>query len=133
MLDWWDDDTPAGGRLPADGVLGVALRAARDGKVLSQKDLAKLSGVSQSLISRMESGRRTSWQMFCRLLDAMDLEPVLTTKRRRSDLELEVERLAGMTPARRLDEYELYIDWLPEVLPATGWALDGDADSVAPA
>lgn len=132
MFEWWDDDVaPAGQPLAAEGSLGVALRAARYAKVWSQKELAAKSGVTQSVISRMERGLRSNWAIFCRLLDAMELEPVVTTRRRRTELELEVERLAGLSAAQRLAEHQLYIDWLPELLPATGWALDGDAALLA--
>ena len=131
MFEWWDEDMPLTGPLPAEGLLGVALRAARDRKVLSQKELATLSGVTQSVISRMERGSRTNWQAFCRLLDAMDLEPVVTTRRRKSDLEREVDRLAPMSALDRLGEHQLFLDWLPQGLPATGWALDGDSALLA--
>ena len=40
------------------GKSGMALRGARAREDLSQKELAKLSGVSQENISRMENGRR---------------------------------------------------------------------------
>jgi transcriptional regulator with XRE-family HTH domain len=131
MFEWWDEDVPAGGPLPADGVLGVVLRAARYDKVLSQKELAARSGVTQSVISRMERGARTNWQVFCRLLDAMDLEPVVTTRRRTADLDREVKRLATMTAIDRLVERDLFLEWLPKDLPASGWALDGDAALLA--
>jgi len=131
MFEWWDEDMPLTGPLPAEGLLGVALRAARDRKVLSQKELAAKSGITQSVISRMERGTRTNWQAFCRLLDAMDLEPVVTTRRRKSDLDREVERLSTMSAMARLDEHQLFLDWIPRDLPETGWALDGDSALLA--
>jgi transcriptional regulator with XRE-family HTH domain len=113
--------------MPAQGELGVALRAARDRAVLSQKELADRAGVSQAVVSRMERGHRTSWTVFCRLLDAMGFEPVVTTLRRKSDLDREVDRLATMTPAERVAEHDLFLEWLPQSVPFDGWAVDGDA------
>src|SRR3954467_13723575 len=96
MTEWWDDWAPPGARMAAQGELGVALRAARYRAVLSQQEVADRAGVSQAVVSRMERGHRSSWPVFCRLLDAMGFEPVITTRRRASDLDLEVERLAGL-------------------------------------
>src|SRR3954471_8074421 len=117
MTDWWDDWAPAGAPMAAQGELGVALRAARYRAVLSQKELAARAGVSQAVVSRMERGHRCSWPVFCRLLDAMGFEPVITTRRRTSDLDLEVERLAAMTARGRLAEHDLFLEWLPQSMP----------------
>ncbi|HET7312673.1 MAG TPA: helix-turn-helix transcriptional regulator [Mycobacteriales bacterium] len=133
MFEWWDEDpAPAvSGPLPAEGELGKALRGARDRVVWSQKELAAITGVTQSVISRMERGQRTNWATFCRLLEAMGLEPVVTTRRRKSDLEVEAERLAPLTAEERLAERGFVLEWAIKELPATGWALDGDAALLA--
>lgn len=131
MLDWWDEAAPASGPLAAEGALGEALRQARYDRVWSQKELAGRSGVAQSVISRLERGVRSNWQIFCRLLEAMGLEPVVTVRRRQSDLDLEVERIASLPAAERLAEHHLILDWLPRLLPPTGWALDGDSALLA--
>lgn len=55
----------------------------------------------------------------------------MTTRRRTSDLERETERLSGLTAAQRLAEHQFFIDWLPDLLPPTGWALDGDVARLA--
>ena len=127
MTDWWDDWAPAGANMPAEGELGVVLRTVRDRAVLSQKELAARAGLSQAVVSRMERGHRCSWPVFCRLLDAMGFEPVVTARRRKPDLDLEVERLASMTAEQRVAEHDLFLHWLPRIMPSEGWAVDGDA------
>src|SRR3954454_16681177 len=127
MTEWWDDWAPPGTPMAAQGELGVALRAARYRAVLSQQEVAERAGVSQAVVSRMERGHRSSWPVFCRLLDAMGFEPVVTTRLRASDLDLEVERLADLTPEERVAEHQLFLEWLPQSLPQSGWAVDGDA------
>src|SRR3954447_2962903 len=127
MTEWWDDWAPPGTPMAAQGELGGALRAARYRAVLSQQEVAERAGVSQAVVSRMERGHRSSWPVFCRLLDAMGFEPVVTTRLRASDLDLEVERLADLTPEERVAEHQLFLEWLPQSLPESGWAVDGDA------
>src|SRR4051794_35467303 len=135
MTDWWDDWAPPGAPMSAQGELGVALRAARYRAVLSQQQVAERAGVSQAVVSRMERGHRSGWPVFCRLLDAMGFEPVVTSRLRASDLDLEVERLADLTPEERVAEHQLFLEWLPQALPqampqslpTSGWAVDGDA------
>ena len=132
VTDWWDDWSPPGNpQMPADGELGIALRDARERVVMSQRELARKSGLSQPVVSRIERGHRSSWPVFCRLIDAMGLEPVVTTRRRMSDLDREVERLATMSADHRLSEQQLILEWLPRKMPSTGWALDGDAALIA--
>src|SRR3954447_6614423 len=143
MTEWWDDWAPPGTPMAAQGELGGALRAARYRAVLSQQEVAERAGVSQAVVSRMERGHRSSWPVFCRLLDAMGFEPVVTTRLRASDLDLEVERLADLTPEERVAEHQLFLEWLPqslpqslpqampqsmpESMPESVWAVDGDA------
>lgn len=129
-IEWWDGPSApaaAGGPLPSEGVLGTVLRDARERAVLSQKELATLTGITQSVISRMERGQRTNWSAFCRLLDAMELEPVVSARRRRSDLERQVERLAPLSAEDRLAVHQLVLEFPARHLPADGWAIAGDA------
>src|SRR3954452_22703558 len=113
--------------MAAQGELGVALRGARYRAVLSQQEVADRAGVSQAVVSRMERGHRSSWPVFCRLLDAMGFEPGITTRRRASDLDLEVEPRAGLTAEERVAAHQLFLEWLPRSMPTSGWAVDGDA------
>jgi transcriptional regulator with XRE-family HTH domain len=54
--------------------IGQAVRRRRRQLVLSQRELAVLSGLSQSMISRLETGRLRGlrWRRFARLVDALD-------------------------------------------------------------
>jgi transcriptional regulator with XRE-family HTH domain len=133
-FDWFDDDLPMPGQmLPAVGVLGQSLRDARDARLLSQKQLAERAGVAQSVVSRLERGRREpSWALFCRLLDVLDLEPVVTTRRKRSALEREIDDLRPLSPEQRWLRAFVPVSALADAMDATpdlvdNWALDGDA------
>ncbi|MCI0382711.1 MAG: helix-turn-helix domain-containing protein [Chlamydiae bacterium] len=53
---FWEE--VAANRIKKYGKTGLALRGARFREKLSQKELAKLSGVSQENISKMENGQR---------------------------------------------------------------------------
>lgn len=57
---------------------GLALRGARFREGLTQKDLAKRSGVSQENISKMENGKRGIGEKVARrLAKALDIDPSL--------------------------------------------------------
>jgi transcriptional regulator with XRE-family HTH domain len=55
-------------------LIGAAVRRRREGLRLSQRDLQRLSGTHQSVISRMERGRLAGmrWSRFAQLVDALD-------------------------------------------------------------
>jgi transcriptional regulator with XRE-family HTH domain len=126
VVEFWDSPGLPGGPLPAEGELGIALRRARDAAGLSQRDLAQRCGVTQGVVSRLERGHRTNWTQFCRLVAATGREPVLTTRRSASDLLAEADELATIPPAERVARHNLLIAWLIGMMPASGWALDGD-------
>lgn len=73
-------DIDIGGRgisRPAVGPLGGAIRVARRQKFLSQAELAKVAGVHQTLVSKLELGA-PNWTLFCRLAEALGGRPVVT-------------------------------------------------------
>lgn len=73
-------DIDIGGRgisRPAVGPLGAAIRLARRQKFLSQAELAKVAGVHQTLVSKLELGA-PNWTLFCRLAEALGGRPVVT-------------------------------------------------------
>ena len=55
-------------------LIGAAVKRRREGLALTQRDLERRSGISQSAISRLENGRLRGmrWSRFARLVDAMD-------------------------------------------------------------
>lgn len=58
--------------------IGRAIRFARLSKGLSQEELAKKAGVSDSFISSLESGHRDpSWKMLLYLCDALGVDLTL--------------------------------------------------------
>jgi transcriptional regulator with XRE-family HTH domain len=76
----WLDDIDIGGRgicRPAVGPLGRAVRGARLQLFLSQERLAKVAGVQQTRVSKLELGA-ADWKLFCRLVNAIGGEPVVT-------------------------------------------------------
>jgi predicted transcriptional regulator len=87
----WLDDMDRGGRgiyQPAQGPLGRAVRGLRHELFLSQERLGALAGVSQTAVSRLELGRHVSWSLFCRLVDAVGGQPVVTIERVLTEREL---------------------------------------------
>jgi transcriptional regulator with XRE-family HTH domain len=121
--EWFDDDAPVPGQLlPAVGALGQTLRAVRDQRMVSQKKLGERAGVAQSVVSRLERGRREpSWALFCRLLETLDVEPVVSTRRKRSALEQEIERIRPLTPEQRWEQALVPASALADVMDAVRW------------
>lgn len=79
----WFEDVDVGGRgivQPAKGPLGRALRWARHDLFLSQEQIARIAGVSQATVSRLERGA-PNWSVFCRIVDAIGARPVVTVER----------------------------------------------------
>lgn len=75
-------DLDLGGRgisRAAVGPLGRALRVARRQKFLSQAELAKVAGVHQTQVSKLELGA-PNWALFCKLIETLGGEPVVTVK-----------------------------------------------------
>ena len=65
-----------------DAVLGAIVTRERIARGLSQRQLAEDSGVTQSMVARLETGsREPSWRTFRLLLEAMALEPVVEVRR----------------------------------------------------
>jgi transcriptional regulator with XRE-family HTH domain len=86
----WFDDMDIGARgivRPAQGPLGRVLREARLGVLLSQEQLARAVGVSQTAVSRVELGA-PSWSLFARCIDVLGGRPVVTIERVRTEREL---------------------------------------------
>ena len=78
-----DPDAPFSPALDqVDGMLGAIVARERTARGLSQRQLAEDSGVTQSMVARLESGiREPSWRTFRLLLEAMGLEPVVEARR----------------------------------------------------
>jgi ribosome-binding protein aMBF1 (putative translation factor) len=74
-----DPDAPFSPAVDAvDHVLGAIITRERLARRLSQRQLAADSGVTQSMVARLETGsREPSWRTFRLLLDAMALDPVV--------------------------------------------------------
>ena len=92
----WLDDIDIGGRgicRPAVGPLGRAMRGARLQQFLSQETLAKVAGVHQTQVSRLELGA-PNWRLFCHLIKALGGEPIVTVEPLDPKLE-ELKRLAA--------------------------------------
>lgn len=114
--------------------LGAALREARFGAGLSQRDLAAKAAVNQGVVSRLERGaRQPSWAVFVRLLDAMDLEPAVTAVRKATSLDVELAQLRELTPAQRWEtqHVDALLGTLVRALSGVEWALDGNAALLA--
>ena len=64
-----------------DAVLGAIVARERTVRGLSQRQLAADSGVTQSMVARLEAGsREPSWRTFRLLLAAMALEPLIEVR-----------------------------------------------------
>jgi len=64
-----------------DATLGPIVAVERTTRNMSQRDLAAVAGVSQSMVARLERGmREPSWRTFRLLLEAMRLVPVLEVR-----------------------------------------------------
>ena len=61
-----------------DAYPGEQIRARRLSLKISQCHLAEISGIGQTVISRIESGADARWSTFRRLFKALALEAVLT-------------------------------------------------------
>lgn len=55
-------------------LIGEAIKKARQSKMLTQEDLAKLLGVQRAHISKIESGRNITFATICRVFKAMDIK-----------------------------------------------------------
>ena len=64
-----------------DTALGAIVSRERTARGLSQRQLAADSGVTQSMVARLETGsREPSWRTFRLLLAAMALEPLVEVR-----------------------------------------------------
>src|SRR5579864_9641568 len=82
----WEEATPwrevAKDDIEKYGEVGIALRGARLRENLSQKALAKLCGISQDNLSRMEHGKRTiGVKLAKKLAKALNVDLRLFTKK----------------------------------------------------
>jgi transcriptional regulator with XRE-family HTH domain len=50
---------------------GDVLKSIREERGLTQKDVEKMSGVTQAAISRYEMGSDPTWEIVCKLADAL--------------------------------------------------------------
>ena len=55
-------------------LIGEAIKKARQSKMLTQEDLAKLLGVQRAHISKIESGKNITFATICRVFKAMDIK-----------------------------------------------------------
>lgn len=93
----WLEDIDVGGRgicQPAKGPLGRALRQVRRDLLLSQPQVARIAGVSQSTVSRVELGA-PNWPVFSRIIDVLGGRPIVTVERLRTPRELTQALMAG--------------------------------------
>jgi DNA-binding XRE family transcriptional regulator len=93
----WFDDIDLGGRgivRPAVGPLGRALRGARLQVFMSQESLAKAAGVHQTQVSKLELGA-PNWSLFCKLVETLGGEPLVTVAPLPAERDLELKRLAA--------------------------------------
>ena len=58
-------------------LIGEAIKKARQSKMLTQEDLAKLLGVQRAHISKIESGKNITFSTICRVFKAMDIKGTL--------------------------------------------------------
>lgn len=85
--------------------IGAALRDARDLAGLSQAEVARRAGTSQSAIAKYEGGRAVpSWRMLDRLLDACGYSARLRLQPRHFEIDRELESLLTTPPGERLRE-----------------------------
>ncbi|SCF18037.1 helix-turn-helix domain-containing protein [Micromonospora saelicesensis] len=90
------------------GLLGAAIREQRQSRELSQCELAKLAGVSQATVARIEGGGRgPSIAMLERLLAAMDVQLVVGVEPLDAHLDARIDDLAARPIAERIDELGL--------------------------
>lgn len=83
------------------------VREARERAGLSQRQLARRAGTSQSVVARIELGNDPNWSTFARLLRAagFDLDAALTPSPvGRSHMLADVSRILAMSPEDRLIE-----------------------------
>ena len=65
----------------ADDILGPIVAMERIMREMSQRELAAVAGVSQSMVARLERGvREPSWRTFRLLLEAMKLQPIVEVR-----------------------------------------------------
>lgn len=77
---------------------------------LSQSGLARRSGVPQSMISRIEAGRRIpTWATLVTLLGALDLQPAIAAVPAWSDVELVSARMRGRPLEERCADLEPWL------------------------
>ncbi|GAA4360358.1 helix-turn-helix domain-containing protein [Angustibacter luteus] len=85
----------------------LVLRQARERAMLTQRELAVRAGVSQSVVSRLETGARpTSWTVFTLLLGALDLQPRIALE----PLESHVSRMLELEQSRPA------LDWFDDLV-----------------
>lgn len=81
------------------------MRRAREDAFVSQRQLAARVGLSQSALSRIETGvRNLDWATLVRLLDQLGVQPVLATQSRDVDLDLALSREARRPPLGWFDD-----------------------------
>ena len=86
-------------------ISGTLLREARLRAGLTQEELARRAGTTQSAISRWESGStRPPLEMLRRLVRACGLDLRVGIREYDSDATTLLERTVSLSPAERLDE-----------------------------
>ncbi len=83
--------------------VATALREAREQAQLSQGELARRAGTTQSVVSSYETGRRVpSWAALDRLLEPCGFSARLRLQPRHFDVDIELDAMLAKTPAERL-------------------------------
>ncbi|MEH0984470.1 helix-turn-helix domain-containing protein [Micromonospora sp. CPCC 205556] len=86
-------------------VLGTVVRREREARQLTQRELARLAGVSQAMVARVESGDRSpSVELLEQLLDAMGAQLTVAVEPLDADLDARIGALAGQPLADRIDQ-----------------------------
>ncbi|MFF5179599.1 helix-turn-helix domain-containing protein [Micromonospora sp. NPDC000316] len=99
-------------------LLGATVRRQRHLRDLSQRQLAELAGVSQTVIARIERGDRApNVPVLERLLAAMDVQLVVGVEPLDAHLDARIDDLAARPIAERIDELDLdrLLDRLPDL------------------
>lgn len=106
------------------------LRSTRQEAELTQLEVAERAGVDQAALSRYERGLRTpTLGTLERVLAAMGQQIVVELEPLDAQIDREIDRLAAMTPAERIQSCWLLVD-VPEMFAGLAWAFGGAAAGV---